>query len=80
MRRSLDDAPADLVHAAIEDPTEACAASCARIDRVLEDRMAPYWNLDWAVDRVAALQHALKEGLRHGPYRSDKDGDKVSGS
>ena len=80
MRRSLDDAPADLVHAAIEDPMEACAASCTRIDRVLEDRMALYWNLDWAVDRVAALQHALEESLRQGPYKPDEDGDKVSGS
>lgn len=80
MRRSLDDAPADLVHVAIEDPKESCAASCTCINRVLEDRMAPYWSLDWAVDRVAALQHALKEGLRQGPYRSDQDGDKVSGS
>jgi hypothetical protein len=70
VRRSLDDALEDLVRAAVEDPTGPNATSCARIDRAIGGRMAPYWNLDWAVDRVTALRHALKQSLRQGPYRT----------
>jgi hypothetical protein len=80
LRRGLDDALTDLVRATVEDPPTSYAASCSRIDRAFGDRMAPYWNLDWAVDRATALQHALKEGLLQGPYRSDADGNMVSGS
>ncbi|SFL36904.1 hypothetical protein [Methylobacterium pseudosasicola] len=72
VRRSLDDALEELVRAAIENPTESYAASCARIDRAFDDRMAPYRSLSWAMDQAATLQHALKEGLRHLSYRSGK--------
>ncbi|MCJ2117287.1 hypothetical protein MKK65_12075 [Methylobacterium sp. J-001] len=65
VRRSLDDALGELVRAAIENPTEAYAASCARIDQTFADRMAPYRSLSWAMDQAAALQHALKQGLRN---------------
>ena len=77
VRRSLDDALADLVRASVENPTEPYAASCARIDRAFGERMAPYRDLDWAVDRATALQHVLKQGLRHGPYRTGNDDPEV---
>ncbi|MCJ2118747.1 hypothetical protein FV242_19675 [Methylobacterium sp. WL64] len=80
VRRSLDDALSDLVREAVEEPTESYAASCARIDRAFGDRMAPYRDLDWAVDRATALQHVLKQGLRQGPYRTGDDDPKVRGS
>lgn len=80
VRRCLDDALADLMRAAVEDPTASYAASCARIDRAFEYRMAPYQHLAWAMDQAEALQRALKDGLRQGPYRTDGNAPKAVGS
>ncbi|MCJ2124784.1 hypothetical protein [Methylobacterium sp. J-077] len=80
VHRNLDDALADLVRAAVEDPTASYAASCARIDRAFEDRMAPYQHLAWAMDQAAALQRKLKDGLRQGPYRTDGNDPKGAAS
>lgn len=80
VRRSLDDALADLVRAAIEDPRASYAVSCARIDRAFDDRMAPYHHLAWAMDQAEALQRVLKDRLCQGPYRTDRNDPKAAGS
>lgn len=80
VRRSLDDALADLVRAAIEDPRASYTVSCARVDRAFNDRMAPYQHLAWAMDQAEALRRAFKDGLRQGPYRTDGNDLKTSGS
>lgn len=80
VRRSLDDALADLVRAAVEDPTASYVASCTRIDRAFENRMAPYQHLAWATDQAEALRRVLKDRLCQGPYRTDGNDPKATGS
>ncbi len=64
VRASLDDALGDLLRDATQNPTEPDAVSCARIDAVLDRRMAPHQHLDWALAEAETLKRRLKAGLQ----------------
>lgn len=64
VQASLDSALEDLFRAAIANPVESDAATCARIDEVFDRRMMAHQHLAWAQAEAAALKRRLKAGLK----------------